>query len=78
MQITNQQLTEQYVSLFETVNAYRSVLNSRRTLYELRNSTPFIKPDGSLPCSQTSAIGSYPEPVKSSPHLPIQFLYDPA
>jgi hypothetical protein len=30
----------------------------------------------SLPCSQYSAIGSYPEPDESSPYHPILFLYD--
>jgi hypothetical protein len=28
-----------------------------------------VEPDGSLPCSQQPAIGPYPEPDESSPHL---------
>jgi hypothetical protein len=33
-----------------------------------------MEPDGSLPCSQQPAIGSYPVPDVSSPHLPALFL----
>jgi len=34
---------------------------------------PFMEPQGSLPCSQGSAIRPYPEPDESSPHLPHCF-----
>jgi hypothetical protein len=30
---------------------------------------PFIKPEGSLPSSQETATGPYPETLKLSPHL---------
>jgi hypothetical protein len=36
-----------------------------------------MEPEGSLPCLQESAIGSYPEPDASSPHLPTLFPKDP-
>jgi hypothetical protein len=32
-----------------------------------------MEPDGSLPFSQGSATGPYPEPDASSPHLPTMF-----
>jgi hypothetical protein len=34
---------------------------------------PFIKPEGSLPCSQEHAAGTYLEPDESSPHLHFVF-----
>jgi len=36
----------------------------------------FIKPEGTLPCSQEPTTGSCPEPHKPSPHLPTLFLYN--
>jgi hypothetical protein len=33
----------------------------------------FMKPEGSLSCSQQPATGPYPKPDASSPHLPILF-----
>jgi hypothetical protein len=33
----------------------------------------FMKPQGSLLCSQEPATGTYPEPDESSPHYPILF-----
>jgi len=32
-----------------------------------------MKPKGSLPCLQETAIGPYPKPYVSSPHLPTLF-----
>jgi len=37
---------------------------------------PFMKLEGSLPCSQQSTIGPYPEPDASSPQLPALFPQD--
>jgi hypothetical protein len=36
-----------------------------------------MEPEGSLPCSQQSTTGSYPELDASSPHPPTLFPYDP-
>jgi hypothetical protein len=36
-----------------------------------------MESESSLPYSQQSITGPYPEPDESSPHLPIMFLYDP-
>jgi len=38
---------------------------------------PFVEPKDSLQCSQEPTTGPYPEPNKSSPHVPDLFLYDP-
>jgi hypothetical protein len=35
---------------------------------------PFMEPEGSLQCSQESAIGPYPEPDESSPYCATLFL----
>jgi len=37
----------------------------------------FMEPEGSLPCSQDPATGTYPDPNSSSPHLPTVFLQGP-
>jgi hypothetical protein len=37
----------------------------------------FIEPEGSIPYSQETSTGSYPEPYQSNPNHPILFLYDP-
>jgi hypothetical protein len=34
---------------------------------------PFTEPEGSLPCSQEPATGSFPEPDEFSPHLATLF-----
>jgi hypothetical protein len=36
-----------------------------------------MEPEGSLPCSQKPATGSYPEPDASSQHLLTLFPLDP-
>jgi hypothetical protein len=38
---------------------------------------PITEDYGSLPCSQQSTTGPYPEPDESSPHIPTLFLQDP-
>jgi hypothetical protein len=38
-----------------------------------RNSPPYMEPEGSLLCSQTPTIGSYPESDESNPHPPTLF-----
>jgi hypothetical protein len=36
-----------------------------------------MEPEASLLCSLQPATGPWPEPDKSSPHLPTLFPYDP-
>jgi hypothetical protein len=36
-----------------------------------------MEPEGSLPCSQQAATGTYPEQNASSPHVPTVFPKDP-
>jgi hypothetical protein len=36
----------------------------------------FMEPEGSLPCSQEAATGSYPEPDESRRHFPTLFPQD--
>jgi hypothetical protein len=38
------------------------------------NFLPFMETEDSLPCSQESATGPYPEPDESSPHILSLFL----
>jgi hypothetical protein len=33
-----------------------------------------MEPEGSLPCSQKSATGPYPESVQSSPHFHVLYM----
>jgi len=42
-----------------------------------RSFPSFMEPEGSLKCSQETAIGTYPEPDESSPQFLILFLQDP-
>jgi hypothetical protein len=43
------------------------------TLTQSRNYLAFMKPEGSLLCSQ-EPTGPYPEPDESNPHAPTQIL----
>jgi len=43
------------------------------SLSQSRNSSPFMEPEGSLPCPQQPATGLYSGPDESSPHLPTLF-----
>jgi hypothetical protein len=54
-----------------------------RTSWEAANyaatqeiSQHFMKPEGSLRCSQEPSGGLYPEPDQSNPYYPILSLYD--
>jgi hypothetical protein len=35
-----------------------------------------MEPEGTLPCSQDSAIGPYPEPDESSPDTPAPYFFN--
>jgi len=48
--------------------------NSRSASWEIP--PPFTEPEGSLPCSQQPATGSYPETDASSQHLHTLFPED--
>jgi len=39
-----------------------------------RNSQPFWKPEGPIPCSQKSATELYPKPDETSRHAHTRFL----
>jgi hypothetical protein len=45
-------------------------LRSRQLRSHSRISQHFMKPEGSLPCSQGASTGSYPKPEHSSPYPP--------
>jgi hypothetical protein len=36
-----------------------------------------MEPEGSLPCSQETSTGPYPEPDQSNPYYLILYLQDP-
>jgi hypothetical protein len=46
-------------------------LKSRQLCSYSRTFQHFMKPEGSLPCSQESSTGPYPEPDQSNPYHPI-------
>jgi hypothetical protein len=50
------------------------LLEKLQSLFWSRNSLPFVKPEGSLPCLQGPATGPYREPDKSGPHPKPYFL----
>jgi hypothetical protein len=49
-------------------------LRSRQSLSYWRIPQYFVKPEGSLPCSQEPSAGSYPEADEFSPYHLILFL----
>jgi hypothetical protein len=49
-------------------------LRSRQLCSPSRTLQHFMEPEGSIPCSQESSTGPYPEPYQSSPHHPILSL----
>jgi hypothetical protein len=49
-------------------------LRSNQLCSHSRNSQHFMKPEGSLPCSQEPSTGPYSEPDRSSSYYPIQSL----
>jgi hypothetical protein len=42
-----------------------------KVVQQLKYSRNFMEPDGSLPCSQDPATGTFPEPIESSSHPPF-------
>jgi len=58
------------VDLFNKLTAWSRVLLEKLVVTQSRNSSPFMKPEGSLLCSQEPATNPYPEPDESSPEPP--------
>jgi hypothetical protein len=52
----------------------RAILEKLRAAQLVRNFTPFVEPGGPRQCSQKTVTGHYPEPDKSTPYFPIQFI----
>jgi hypothetical protein len=57
--------------IFVQLHEAESFLRSRQSLTYSKIFNNVTESEGSLPCSQEPAPGSYPEPDQSSPHHPI-------
>jgi len=58
----------------KNLTPWRTILPEKLMVTQLlKNSLPFMEPDGSLPCSQHPAASPYRETNESSPHLSVLF-----
>jgi hypothetical protein len=63
--------------LTNEIHEVKSFFEKLAVVQLVKKRTPFMQPEGSLPCSQDPATDPYPMPLESSPHSHNLFIPNP-